>query len=92
MKNIIKIFRITILTGLVVSLCTCKKDKFLNVNGNPNFPSTITVNLALPTIEANTGYMLDCTRNTGPRTPPMAANMGPLISTTWYRATLIIYG
>jgi len=61
MKNIIKIFRITILTGLVVSLCTCKKDKFLNVNGNPNFPSTITVNLALPTIEANTGYMLDNT-------------------------------
>src|SRR5580700_1302657 len=61
MKKIIKIFRISILAGLVVTLCTCKKDKFLNINNNPNFPSTVSVNLALPTVQANLGYWLDNT-------------------------------
>lgn len=58
MKNITKILKIFVLAGLMISLCTCKKDKFLNVNNNPNYPATVSVNLALPTVEANIGYWL----------------------------------
>ena len=41
MKNILKYYKILFLLGLIVSLSTCKKDKFLNVNTNPNYPALL---------------------------------------------------
>ena len=58
MKNIMKFSKILLLVALVLSMSTCKKNKFLNVNNNPNNPATVPPNLALPTCEANIAYML----------------------------------
>lgn len=56
MKRIINISKILLLVVLALSLATCKKNKFLNVNNNPNYPATVPPNLALPTCEANIAY------------------------------------
>ena len=53
MKRIINFSKIFLLLVLALSLATCKKNKFLNVNNNPNYPATVTPALALPTCEAN---------------------------------------
>ena len=58
MKRIINFSKIFLLLVLALSLATCKKNKFLNVNNNPNYPATVTPALALPTCEANIAYML----------------------------------
>jgi len=58
MKNIIKYSKVLFLLSLTLLLADCKKDKFLNVNTNPNYPASVPVSLALPTCEANIGYMV----------------------------------
>ena len=58
MKNIIKYSKVLFLMSAVLLLADCKKDKFLNVNTNPNYPANVPVNLVLPTTEANIGYMV----------------------------------
>ena len=58
MKNILKYSKVLFLLGLTLLLSDCKKDKFLNVNKNPNYPANVPVNLLLPTCEANIGYMV----------------------------------
>jgi hypothetical protein len=58
MKNIIKYSKVLFLLSLVLLISDCKKDKFLNVNTNPNYPGSVPVNLLLPTCEANIGYMV----------------------------------
>jgi hypothetical protein len=58
MKYTIKYSKVLLLLCLMLSLAACKKDKFLNVNNNPNYPSNVPVNLLLPTCEANIGYMV----------------------------------
>jgi hypothetical protein len=58
MKKTIKYISIFLLLGLTFTLSDCKKDKFLNINTNPNYPATVGVNLVLPTTEANIGYMV----------------------------------
>jgi len=58
MRNIIKYSKVLFLMSAVLLLADCKKDKFLNVNTNPNYPANVPVNLVLPTCEANIGYMV----------------------------------
>ena len=58
MRNIIKYSKVLFLMSAVLLLADCKKDKFLNVNTNPNYPASVPVNLVLPTCEANIGYMV----------------------------------
>jgi len=58
MKYTLKYSKVLLLLCLVLLLADCKKDKFLNVNNNPNYPANVPVNLVLPTCEANIGYMV----------------------------------
>jgi len=59
MKYTIKYSKVLLLlVCMTLVLTDCKKDKFLNVNNNPNYPATVPVNLVLPTCEANIGYMV----------------------------------
>lgn len=59
MKYTIKYSKVLLLLiALTLVLTDCKKDKFLNVNNNTNYPATVPVNLVLPTCEANIGYMV----------------------------------
>jgi hypothetical protein len=58
MKYILKYSAFFLLLCLTLLLADCNKNKFLNVNKNPNDPATVPVNLVLPTCEANIGYMI----------------------------------
>lgn len=59
MKHISKYSIATVMLVLLLGIAGCSKNKFLNVNNNPNYPANVPVNLVLPTCEANIGYM-DC--------------------------------
>lgn len=58
MKNILKIKVVAAMVALALVLSACKKNKFLDVNNNPNNPLSVDVNFVLPTAEANLGYTL----------------------------------
>ncbi len=58
MKNTYKYSKIALLVVLLFTLTTCKKNKFLDVNKNPNNPESVDVKLVLPAVEANIGYMV----------------------------------
>jgi len=59
MKYTLKYSKVLLLlTGMMLILTDCKKDKFLNVNNNPNFPANVPINQLLPTCEANIAYMM----------------------------------
>ncbi|MDB5283284.1 MAG: hypothetical protein JWO06_2359 [Bacteroidota bacterium] len=58
MKKLYKYSKPALLIAVLFTLTTCKKNKFLDVNKNPNNPELVGVQLVLPTTEANIGYMM----------------------------------
>ena len=58
MKNTYKYFKLIPFVAVLLTFSACKKDKFLDVNNNPNNPATVDVKYVLPVVETNIGYMV----------------------------------